>query len=99
VLNATEFGLLGDEVPNACGGADCDTYGLSDSEMRRWGIGVVQEIDAAAMSVWLAWRHHEASVTCTNSAGEQRCDDVFGSFGEHDLDDVEIVKFGGLINF
>jgi predicted porin len=31
----------------------------NDSEVQLWGAGVVQEIDAAAMSVWLSYRHLE----------------------------------------
>ena len=26
-------------------------------EVRQWGVGAVQEIDAAAMSLWLSYRH------------------------------------------
>ena len=29
------------------------------SDATRFGLGVVQEIDAAAMSLWAKWRHHE----------------------------------------
>ncbi|MGQ0456934.1 MAG: porin [Hyphomicrobium sp.] len=36
--------------------------GITDSEVEQFGLGVVQEIDAAAMSVWLGWRHYEADV-------------------------------------
>ena len=29
----------------------------TDSEFQLWGVGVVQEIDAAAMSIWVSYRH------------------------------------------
>ena len=32
---------------------------IASSEADRFGVGVVQEIDAAAMSLWAKWRHHE----------------------------------------
>ena len=75
--------------------------GITDAQLTRWGFGVVQEIDAAAMSIWLAYRRHEAEVTCSILDGGEQCDnaDEFGARGEHDLDAVDIIKFGSLINF
>jgi hypothetical protein len=35
---------------------------LLGSDLDVWGLGVVQEIDAAAMSVWLKYRHQELEV-------------------------------------
>ena len=31
--------------------------------MQRWGLGVVQEIDAAAMHVWARWQHQELDIS------------------------------------
>ncbi|MBI1650687.1 porin [Hyphomicrobium sulfonivorans] len=52
-----------------------------------WGLGVVQEIDAAAMSLWISYRHITADVN-----------DVVNntSIG---TDDFQYVKAGALINF
>ena len=33
--------------------------GCTSSELQGWGAGIVQEIDAAAMSMWLTYRHLE----------------------------------------
>lgn len=62
--------------------------GLLDqqTEGRLFGIGVVQEIDAAAMSIWLSYRHLEGEV---NSPG------TFSG----DFQDFDYVKAGALINF
>ena len=38
--------------------------GVTSTQERQWGLGVVQEIDAAAMSVWLGWRHYTADANC-----------------------------------
>ena len=35
---------------------------MTDSKVDRWGAGVVQEIDAAAMHVWFNWQHLELEV-------------------------------------
>jgi len=58
---------------------------ITGSELRRWGLGVVQEIDAAAMSMWLAYRNMDGEF---NTLG-----------GKIDLDQIHMVKFGALINF
>ena len=60
--------------------------GIVSSEVKQWGLGVVQEIDAAAMSVWLGWRHYEADETDVTA-------------GNLDTEDLDIVKAGALINF
>jgi hypothetical protein len=49
---------------NALGpdGLPIGTFGTADeTSVRMWGLGVVQEIDAAAMSVWLKYRNLDAS--------------------------------------
>jgi hypothetical protein len=69
--------------------------GFVGAETRMWGVGVVQEIDSAAMSVWLKYRHIEGDFgTCT--AGELCAEPNPGDF---DLEDFQYVSFGGLINF
>ncbi|MFV0369943.1 MAG: porin [Hyphomicrobiaceae bacterium] len=57
----------------------------ADSSVTRWGLGAVQEIDAAAMSLWLAYRNMDGDFTIDGN--------------KTSLDDLHIVKFGALINF
>ncbi|MDX2258168.1 MAG: porin [Hyphomicrobiaceae bacterium] len=85
-----EYGRNDDKIFSAAFDA-----GISSSELDQYGIGFVQEIDAAAMSIWLSWRHYEADVTC-NGAG---CAGAGLGQGNNGLDDMDIVKFGALINF
>jgi hypothetical protein len=65
--------------------------GVLSSELTQYGVGVVQEIDNAAMSVWLSWRHYEADLTLApvNNLG----------LNASGIDDLDIVKAGALINF
>lgn len=37
-----------------------DAFGVDGAEFELWGLGAVQEIDAAAMSMWVKYRHLEA---------------------------------------
>lgn len=56
------------------------------SEVNLWGLGVVQEIDAAAMSVFLSYRHLDGDADLANGGTAQ-------------FDDFQYVKAGALINF
>ena len=38
---------------------------VTGSEVQRWGLGVVQEIDAAAMHVYARWQHQEIDLDLT----------------------------------
>ena len=58
--------------------------GATSSEFTRWGVGAVQEIDAASMSIWLKYREHAAEVTGFAPAG---------------IDDFRYVSTGAIINF
>ena len=57
---------------------------VGESTVKVWGLGVVQEIDAAAMSVWVKYRHLSADTSGTNAFA---------------TDDFDYVGTGALINF
>ena len=59
--------------------------GVTSSEFTRWGFGVVQEFDKAAMSMWIKYRQHD---------GEIEGDDFAG-----DLDAFRYISTGALIYF
>jgi hypothetical protein len=67
-------------------GPDCFITG---SEVERWGLGVVQEIDAAAMHVYARWQHQEIDVDFVTN---------FGKFNQ-DFDDWDLFQAGGIIFF
>jgi hypothetical protein len=78
-----KVGLVGGDgfdLVNLCGAIACDPKYTS------YGAGVVQEIDAANMAVWLTYRHHEFDV------------DIKGVDGL-EFKDAEVFKFGALVNF
>ena len=62
--------------------------GVTDSTMRRYGGGIAQEIDAAAMTVYLKYQHYDLEV-----AGSAL------SPALTDLDSADFISAGGLINF
>jgi hypothetical protein len=89
-----EYGENDDKFANAL-----FDRGVTGSNQEQYGFGVVQEVDAAAMSVWLAYRHYEADISC--AGGGEACED--GSDGESttraDFEDFDLIKAGALINF
>ncbi|MEQ8822805.1 MAG: porin [Filomicrobium sp.] len=80
--------------------SDMYDLGVNNSELEHFGIGVVQNVDAAAMQLWLAWRHYEGDVTCDSAvAVSGSCGDLGLAEGSNDLEEFDVVKFGALINF
>jgi len=63
---------------------DAGNGGVTGSELKEFGFGLVQEIDAAAMSMWLSYRHFEGELEGPAAV---------------DFEDFDLVKFGALINF
>ncbi|MDX2258169.1 MAG: porin [Hyphomicrobiaceae bacterium] len=69
--------------------------GVNASELEQYGIGVVQNIDAAAMSLWLSWRHYEGDVDCAGAG----CAGIGLNAGSNSLEEFDIIKAGALITF
>lgn len=59
--------------------------GATSSKLTRYGGGIAQEIDAAAMTLYLKYEQYEGEVT--------------GAPGLSDLDDLSLVSTGAIINF
>jgi len=66
-----------------------DAYQVESGDFRLWGLGVVQEIDAAAMSLWISYRNIEA---------DDHNADAQANFGSSEAE-FQYVKGGALINF
>jgi hypothetical protein len=62
-----------------------------DDEVRVYGTGVIQGVDAAAMRLYLGWRHYEADLLLR----EQTTGDIASS----PLKDLDVVMGGALIEF
>jgi len=58
----------------------------AESDFNLWGVGIVQEIDAAAMSLWVSYRHLEYSDNNIKLPGVG-------------FEDFQYIKAGALINF
>ncbi len=80
------FGEYGEKLDGMDQGAFAGT--AIDSKLRHWGLGVVQEIDNAAMSLWLSYRNFDGNATIEDQGIERI-----------DYDDMHVVKAGALIKF
>ena len=90
-----EYGKNNDKLTSALYDA-----GISSSDLKQYGLGVVQEVDSAAMSFWLAWRHYDASVTCDVGFSCARAGNALTTTaGKNNFDNLDIIKAGALINF
>ena len=79
---------------------------VTGATTRQYGLGVVQEVDAAAMSFWLQWDHEKADVVCgsvsaatfSNGCAISSLSSAATNLGGG-FDSINIIKGGALINF
>jgi hypothetical protein len=79
---------------------------ITDSTVNRWGAGVMQEIDAAAMHVFFRWQHLELNMTtqclegtgCVLDGGTKH-NVAFGQKFNPSFDALDIFQVGGVIFF
>ena len=64
---------------------------VTGSEVNRWGVGVVQEIDSAAMHLWANWQHLELNLDATVVAT--------GDKAKASFEDMDMFMVGGVIFF
>lgn len=80
---------------------------VTGSQVDRWGLGVVQEIDSAAMHLFARWQHLELSLDQTSlgnicNPANNQCIHVQNRFGRNvntSFDDLDIFQLGGVIFF
>jgi len=65
---------------------------IGGAEVRTWGVGIVQAIDAAAMDLYISYRVREADVTL-------RRDTNGALYNSRPLEDLSILSVGGMIKF
>ena len=89
----TDFYGLGNALGVVSGFANCASGSCTatGSQMDRWGLGAVQEIDSAAMHVFARWQHQEMDVNFT--------DTVNNTGGKTSFEDFDLFQVGGIIFF
>jgi len=87
-----EYGNNSDKLSNALWAA-----GVNSSNLDQWGLGIVQEVDAAAMSLFAIYRAYEGDVNCRGNTVQ--CGGQGLVVGKNSFDEHQLFKFGALINF
>jgi len=77
-------------ISQACATSATGSAFATGSEVKRWGVGVVQEIDSAAMHVYARWQHLDLSVDLSDGAGANL---------HQDFNDWDLFQVGGVIFF
>ncbi|MGQ0673780.1 MAG: porin [Hyphomicrobium sp.] len=102
----TRLSALGHSVFYAEYGENDDKFisqafdaGVRNAELQQYGIGVVQEIDSAAMSMWLAYRHYEPEIFCADQAAGSCAAINLNNGASTPLEEFDLIKFGALISF
>ncbi len=75
---------------------------VTGSEVQRWGLGVVQEIDAAAMHVYARWQHQDIDLDLTGITETLHSDGSITFDKEHvgqSFDNWDLFQVGGIIFF
>ncbi len=96
-------GFLPSGSTNADGTSINNFVAVNGSTVNRWGAGVVQEIDSAAMHVFFNWQHLNLDVNaiCATTGGCLSGNNVVGAGQKVNsrFDDLDIFQVGGVIFF
>jgi hypothetical protein len=67
---------------------------VTNSEMTSYGLGIVQNIDAAATELYLGWRHYSVDIDCSTNC-------ITGEGGANSLavEDIDVVVGGARVKF
>ncbi len=85
---------VGTSAAGFCAAGLGNTLFVTDSEIQRWGLGVVQEIDSAAMHLYARWQHQDADIDFTGVTAAGASGKVSQGF-----DDWDLFQIGGVIFF
>ena len=75
--------------------------GVTDTELSVWGLGMAQNVDAAASTLYLGYRNYSADITCTGaSTTAGQCAGASGGTAKKlNTDDLHVVLGGMIVRF
>jgi hypothetical protein len=67
---------------------------VTNSEMTSYGLGITQNVDAAATTLYLGWRHYQVDIDCSTNC-------ISGEGGPNSLavEDIDVVVGGAVVKF
>jgi len=72
--------------------------GVTDTEMRIWGMGITQNVDAAASTLYLGYRNFDADITCTG-AGATCSGAAGGAAKSLPTEQIHVITGGAVVRF
>jgi hypothetical protein len=70
---------------------------VTDTEMTIWGLGITQNVDAAASTLYLGYRHFDADINCnTANCGNAATGAVNGKLPTEAID---VIVGGAVVRF
>jgi hypothetical protein len=88
------------------GDADLASALVTGSEVDRWGLGIVQEIDSAAMHLFARWQHLDLDIDAKDNrllvldgSGAPVANKHFGKALNTDFESLDLFQIGGVIFF
>jgi hypothetical protein len=75
--------------------------GVTDTELSVWGLGIAQNVDAAASTLYLGYRNFSTDITCTGAttAAGQCAGAAGGTAKKLNTDDLHVVLGGMIVRF
>jgi hypothetical protein len=72
--------------------------GVTDTELRIWGMGITQNVDAAASTLYLGYRNFDADITCTG-AGATCAGAAGGAAKSLPTEQIHVITGGAVVRF
>jgi hypothetical protein len=69
-------------------------FGVTSTELRIWGIGITQNVDAAASTLYLGYRNFDADVSC-----KANCLTGTGAPTKLDTEQIHVIVGGAIVRF
>jgi hypothetical protein len=73
--------------------------GVTDTELTIWGIGITQNVDAAASTLYLGYRRSQADITCTGAGATCAGAAVPGAPKSLPTEDIHAIAGGAVVRF
>lgn len=88
--NDFQVGASGTALATTAGIAGVPTE-ITDSKVKGWGVGIIQDIEMAAMQIWTSFQHYDPDADVIQAAGVPS--------NSARLEDLWFLQFGGKIKF
>jgi hypothetical protein len=72
--------------------------GVTDTELTIIGLGITQNVDAAASTLYLGYRRSQADITCTG-AGATCAGAAGGAAKSLPTEDIHVIAGGAVVRF